>query len=240
MLDAEDKAGALIEAILDPRAAIERKTRYEVESVTFSGVPGSPFAYWATERLLTLFKTLPAFEAKGRTAKVGLQTSDDLRFVRAWWEVPAEAERWLAFAKGGAFSRFYADIYLVANWEFDGAQMKAWAGSLYNNSHWSRILKNIVFFFRPALTWSSRTNGLSLRAMPKGCLFGHKGPAAFVDNDDIDDLLALACISNSQAFGMLVSLQLARTELAQSYEVGLIQATPVPAWPSLRKRLLRG
>ena len=33
---------------------------------------------------------------------------------------------------------------------------------------------------------------------------------------------------NSKPFGYLVSVQLARTELAQSYEVGLIQQTPIP------------
>jgi hypothetical protein len=35
-------------------------------------------------------------------------------------------------------------------------------------------------------------------------------------------------VANSQAFGLLVSVQLARAELAQSFEVGLIQQTPVP------------
>jgi hypothetical protein len=33
---------------------------------------------------------------------------------------------------------------------------------------------------------------------------------------------------NSRPFGLLLALQLARTELAQSYEVGLIQTTPIP------------
>lgn len=64
--------------------------------------------------------------------------------------------------------------------------------------------------------------------MPAGGVFGHKGPAAFVENDDPDELLALVCLLNSEAFGMLVSVQLARVELAQSFEVGLIQQTPVP------------
>jgi len=40
--------------------------------------------------------------------------------------------------------------------------------------------------------------------------------------------LALACLLNSSAFGLLVSVQLARVELAQSFEVGLIQQTPIP------------
>src|SRR5690606_5495101 len=55
-----------------------------------------------------------------------------------------------------------------------------------------------------------------------------KGPAIFVSEDAPDALLALCALINSQAFGLLVSVQLARVELAQSFEVGLIQQTPVP------------
>ncbi len=41
-------------------------------------------------------------------------------------------------------------------------------------------------------------------------------------------MLALCALVNSQVFGLLVSVQLARVELAQSFEVGLIQKTPIP------------
>ena len=84
------------------------------------------------------------------------------------------------------------------------------------------------FYFRPGLTWPRRTNGLSLRAMPSGCIFADKGPAVFVEKDDSEELLALAAVTNSQPFTLLVSLQLARTELAQSYEVGVASANAYP------------
>ncbi|WP_256330221.1 type II restriction endonuclease subunit M [Variovorax sp. YR216] len=41
-------------------------------------------------------------------------------------------------------------------------------------------------------------------------------------------MLALVSLLNSRAFGLLVSVQLARVELAQSFEVGLIRQSPVP------------
>jgi hypothetical protein len=83
-------------------------------------------------------------------------------------------------------------------------------------------------YFRPGLTWPRRTNGLSIRVLPKDCIFGDKGPAAFVDGDAPESLLALCAIMNCKVFGYLLAVQLARTELAQSFEVGLIQQTPVP------------
>lgn len=64
--------------------------------------------------------------------------------------------------------------------------------------------------------------------MPRGCIFADKGPAIFAADDTAEGLLALCALVNSQAFGLLVSVQLARTELAQSFEVGLIQQTPIP------------
>lgn len=74
--------------------------------------------------------------------------------------------------------------------------------------------------------------------MPVGCVFGHKGPTAFINSDSINELLALNIILNSQIFGYLISIQLARTELAQSYEVGLIQQTPVPDLSDSDKTIL--
>jgi hypothetical protein len=66
------------------------------------------------------------------------------------------------------------------------------------------------------------------RARGMHSIFADKGPAVFVASNSGDELLELVAITNSRAFALLVSLQLARTELAQSYEVGLIQNTPVP------------
>jgi hypothetical protein len=60
--------------------------------------------------------------------------------------------------------------------------------------------------------------------MPRGCIFGHKGPAAFVADDKPQELLALAAIVNSRPFASLVDMQMA----FGSYEVGVIQRTPVP------------
>jgi hypothetical protein len=232
VLEADDKEAALLDAVRDPERARGRQ-RFDVDQLSFSDLPRSPFAYWVSERLRKVFTELSPFEAEGRTAKVGIQTSDDFHFVRAWWAVPANRDRqgWFPFAKGGAFSPFYADAYLVANWDSNGGLMKAWAGTLYNNSHWSRILKNVDFFFRPGLTWSRRTtSGLSMRTMPAGCIFADKGPAAFIESNNGDTLLALLSVVNSRAFGLLVSLQLAAADAAaRSYEVGLIQNTPIPA-----------
>jgi hypothetical protein len=69
-------------------------------------------------------------------------------------------------------------------------------------------------------------------------VFGNKGPAIFVPADDEDALLSILAILNSLVFQYLLSLQVARVELAQSFEVGLVQRTPLPALSKIEQREL--
>jgi hypothetical protein len=221
-----DKQSVLRVAIHEPEAARGRQ-RFEVVPQSFASVPGSPLAYWVSDRLRGLFKALPAFESEGRSARQGLATADDFRFVRAWWEVRREQfGRWSPFAKGGRYSPFYFDAHLVVLWGRDARELGAFVGS---------VVRNPGYYFRPGLTWPLRTKSdLSLRVMPAGCVFGHKGPAAFVVGNDHGDLLSLIAIGSSKVFRALVEFQLAAAEptgrggVARSYEVGVIQRTPVP------------
>jgi len=60
------------------------------------------------------------------------------------------------------------------------------------------IVPSRELYLRPGLTWTLRTKSeLSMRVMPKGCIFGSKGPAVIVDGDDEKVLLTLAAIANS-------------------------------------------
>ena len=216
LLSESDKAAALQEVCYRARSGGADPRLFEVAPEAFDAVPGKPFAYWVSEAVRETFRRLPAFEGDGRTVKQGLATADDFRFVRGWWEAGETANKWFPFAKGGAYSPFYADVYLMVNWAKDGAKLNAFSGS---------VIRNPDFYFRPGLTWPLRTQiGLSMRAMPAGGIFGHKGPAALVANDDPDELLPLLALTNSRAFALLVSLQMA----FGSYEVGVIQKTPVP------------
>jgi hypothetical protein len=71
-------------------------------------------------------------------------------------------------------------------------------------------------------------------------VFGNKGPSIFLNQDDEQGLLVLLAVLNSAAFQYLLSLQVARVELAQSFEVGLVQRTPLPRQPpAIRDELLR-
>jgi len=237
LLNEKNKAAALLASIKDGGDRV-----FTVDPSSFRQVPAAPFAYWVSEEVRSVFRRLPALEANGRTAQHGCSTKDDSRFLRLWWEISGLKSMWVMFAKGGAYSPFYSDIYLVVNWGSDARELEAALLKKYpylgETANW--VLHRECKYLHPGLTWSSRTNGLSLRLLPADCIFTSKGPAVFAAEDDHAELLSLASLMNSQAFGLLVSVQLARVELAQSFEVGLIQQTPVPALSTSQLSILAG
>ena len=240
LLSETDKGQALLDACKRLRQGEVEPRYFNVESQSFDAVPGKPFAYWVSEAVRGVFRKLPSFEHPERTARQGLATAEDFRFVRCWWE--ANSKQWFGFAKGGVFSPFYADVYLLANWADDGAEVKAGICQRYPylNGNAEFVAKNPQFYLRPGLTWPRRTSsGISLRVMPADCIFADKGPAAFVANDNPEELLALLAVANSRPFSILVELQLAAADAAaRSYEVGVIQKTPVPPLnPEQRQQL---
>ncbi len=234
LLDAENKAEAMAEAVAAVREGRAHPRVFEVNPESFAQVPGSPFAYWVSEAVRELFTEFPAFDCEERTAKRGPSTSDDSRYVRCWWEFPNLYKHgigeWRNFAKGGSYSPFYADIFLVVDWELSRNTFLGFTG---RPGREIEKPESVGFFFRPGLTWPRRTSsGLSMRVMPKNCIFADKGPAAFVQDDAPEMLLALLAITNSTAFKYLVGLQLAAADAAaRSYEVGVIQRTPLPEIP---------
>lgn len=232
LLNESDKAEALKSACTNIRIGVNDSRAFSINPNAFDAVPGKPFAYWVSQSIRQVFEQFPSLQNANRVAAIGASTKDDGRFLRLNWEVHTDNAEYPPFAKGGHYSPFYADVHLVIRWQNDGEEAKAFVSDYRAargwSPHWKAELHNPHLYFRPGLTWPRRTNGLSFRVLPMGCIFADKGPAAFVAEDDSDALLAFCCLLNSRAFGLLVSVQLARTELAQSFEVGLIQQTPVP------------
>ena len=229
LLNDKDKADNLPVLCDDPFGEETGKDDriFQVRSDSFLAIPGAPFAYWVSDNVREIFQKLPAFESENRSARQGLATADDFRFVRTWWEEPGNG--WVDFAKGGAYSPFYADVYLMVNNKKE--ELSSFEGS---------VIRNPNFYFRPGLTWPRRTtSGLSLRILPQNCIFADKGPAIFVEHNTTKSLLALLSLTNSITFGLLISLQLAAADAAaRSYEVGVIQKTPIPVLVSDQEDIL--
>ncbi|NUN59725.1 MAG: type II restriction endonuclease subunit M [Burkholderiaceae bacterium] len=242
LLSEGDKANALQQVSQRLRAGEADARVLDVPPQAFDAVPGKPFAYWVSEAVRETFQRLPAFESEGRTVKQGLATADDFRFVRGWWEVGGHATtgKWFSFAKGGAYSPYYADVYLVVNWEREGAEIKNNLndkGGVRSNV-WMLRDTATKYFLREGLTWSRRAHLKgSFRVIPRESIFSDSGPCAFDD-----DLLLLAAILNSSAYLYLLMLLMPRgTEGGQTLklEVGYVASVPIPMPSCEQKELLR-
>lgn len=225
-VDVEDKPTALEAQVVALNDGDDAENSFSIAQSIFESIPNSPFAYWVSPNALNIFAEVPSLENEVRFARLGLTTLDDTRFLRLFWETLPNDQNviWYAFAKGGSFSFYFADVALVLDWENRGKRIRDY---LINERHEvpSRRIRSEEMYFRPGLTWSRRSQkGLSLRALPAGCIFADKGPAVFVANNDVKTLQAMLGITNSTVFKMLVELQMA----FGSYEVGVLQRTPVP------------
>lgn len=197
------------------------QARADVSLRDFATIEGSPLAYDRLALVGRLFRENSKLDPAFADAVQGLATADDARFVRCWWEVPRENDsataRWRPFAKGGSYSRFYSDVYLVVRWDETAMDHMAEIGRVQNTD----------YYFRPGLTWPRRTQrGFSLRRLPAGCIFADKGPGIFAKKPGYDWYL-LAVLNSTPADVLL------RTLISfGSWEVGAVKKVPVPEAPA--------
>src|SRR5262245_25584897 len=107
LLPYSDKAAALAEAISAVREGHAlNSVVHSVDPALFRQVPGSPFAYWVSERIRRKFIELPPCESEGRQVRVGDHPGDGFRYLRLFWEVPIgpSACDWRPYQKGGEYS----------------------------------------------------------------------------------------------------------------------------------------
>ena len=240
LLSDKDKSKSLLDACVSVRQGLSPQNYFEVETEEFKAIPGSPFVYWVNESLRSTFKKFPAFETGDRIAKQGLASADDFRFLRLWWEIPTLGTKWFGFAKGGSYSPYYSDVYLLVNWADNGAEIKNNLndrGGVRSNV-WMLGETSTNYFFRRAITWPRRAHLKgSFKALPEGCIFADLGPCAFGEN-----LESLSAILNSSPFIYLLHLLMPRgTEGGQTlkYEVGYVASVPVPIVPpSIDEKLM--
>ena len=164
----------------------------------FDKIPGSPIAYWASEKLLEAFSKGTKMSDVAEP-KVGLQTGDNEKYIRLWWEVENEkikydnetleetidnGYKWYPYNKGGARRQWFGNYDYVVNWENNGEEIRNFEKS---------SVKNIKYYFKEAITWSNiMSGGFSIRYREKGSVFDVSGMSAFFENgQDIKYILGI-------------------------------------------------
>jgi len=236
-----DKSSLLSE-ILHPSSK-----RHDVTLSSFDHLPAAQIAYWASGAITRSFAKIPSLSEQ-YSARQGLATADNFRFLRLLWEIPPitisssardfadkAGKRWSFFAKGGEYAPYFGDIHLAVHW-WDNAS-EIWSRVNEDGRPKSNIwmLKETIrkFFFRPGITYSIRTaSGFSPRVLPGGCTFDVRGSSIFPRQSS--EQLPLLGILMSRCFAYLLELLVSSGDTsvsgsaARSYEVGIVGSVPVP------------
>ena len=232
LLDAADKGAALHSILVNPPA----ENRFFTPILrSLKALPGCPIAYWLPHELEVSLVNMKPLSGQGAKAAVGLQTDDDFRFLRLFWEVDpsfiGRQKKWVPMSKGGEYSPFYDDIHLLLLWENDGAEIKKFVEEHY--TQWSRSVRNVDLYFSAGLTYPERTTSdFSPRPLPAGSVFSIAGPSIIFD--DPSQRLAFLAFAYSRVCKLLLEIFIGLGDAVESgsaarhYRTGILNDLPIP------------
>ena len=221
-----DKGGALVDAIQTVANDGTPSRVYVVQPESFAQIPGTPFAYWASESLRDVFDRFPEFEGDGRIVRQGGVTGNDARYLRAWWEVPAEDRdvrelQWVPFAKGGNYSPYFSDCPVVVRWDYNRVTFFGYTGLPHRPSEKP---SSADLYFSKGLTWPLRAPRFAPVPLPSNAVFSIRGYAILAP---LEQLLPLLSLGNSSVFDFIFKLALGRFGYPE-FVVGVLQKLPLP------------
>ncbi|MHB1512360.1 MAG: BREX-1 system adenine-specific DNA-methyltransferase PglX [Acidiferrobacter sp.] len=189
---------------LDDCVSIHRKGNtderlFQAEKKTFDLLPDSPFVYWVGAETIKQFNSEERFEPNVGNVRVGLQTGDDPRFVRAIWEVSPKDTQFCYYPTNErAFCSFDDPVVLsylrrrkegVPRWAFHvkAGASQPWYSPITLKINWhdkgvelrnftdakgklrSRP-QNVGFYYRPGFSWTRRAVRFYPYVIPSGCI----------------------------------------------------------------------
>ena len=202
---------------------------HEIDIRAFSKLPGFPFSYWIPEVWLSTFHRFSPLESQGVIVKQGMESSDNFRFVRLWWEPRSTATYWRPYSKGGSFGPQWRDIDVSVNWKNEGLEVKAFSGSIYGN--WTKQITNSEHYGKSGIVYPASRVEFSPRIVPSGNVIGCKGPIVLLSPEAFSEerYARLLAILSSSAFRALVNLTTTSGDtMRKSYREKAVAQTPAP------------
>ncbi|QDT24367.1 BREX-1 system adenine-specific DNA-methyltransferase PglX [Gimesia chilikensis] len=189
----------------------------------FKRFPNYKILYSLPSKVADLLVLPSKFEPTVGTARQGMTTWDDFRFIRLRWEVAPDMigpnNRWEHLAKGGGYQRYYGNIHLVVGWDSDGKEMRE--ANIRVNGTDAQARQASDYWRRPGATYSLRSGrGFSARVLPSGCLFTSQGPVIFSESK-VSNIAILGWV-NSKLITSLIELQ----SNAGKFMSGIIKTLP--------------
>lgn len=186
------------------------KNRFaQTSQSNFSKIPGSPVAYWASEKVAKSFVENSLLSDLVQSS-VGIQSGDNDKFIHFWWEIDIEkfsssantvddsysSYKWYPYNKGGLYRKWYGNDDSVIDWQNDGEDIKR--NSEVTGHHYQQYKDELKF--KPLVTWSRISSGNpAFRYKDHGYLSDMAGFSMYCSREKLKPILAF-CNSNVARF----------------------------------------
>lgn len=161
-------------------ASDDHNDKYVIATSNFESVPNNPICYWVTDELLKIFDNENIYDFSIPESSQNLTGNND-KFLRLSWEVSRDKiginSKWLSYAKGGGYRRWYGNLDTLINWSSDAIEH-------YRTSKVPRIIPEYLWY-KKGVTWGFiSTTVPSFRYLPEAATFDVGGSSIFFKDDE--------------------------------------------------------
>lgn len=130
---------------------------------------------------------------------------------------------WVPFAKGEGFGEYWREPGIVIDWSQEAVAELERRDRLAPGTPRRPRFQNRDYYFQPGLTYSVVSGGrVSVRLMPEGWIFGHKGSAIFPERDRTSERFLLGYLNSALATYFMKKL----VNTTATADVGYVEKLP--------------
>lgn len=195
------------------------KNRFITNQRNYGKVPGTPFAYWISDKMRDAFANNDTLYGYSISPSQNI-TGNNSKYVRKFWKIPkykiGGQDDWIFYCKGGGFRRWWGNLEDVVDWTPKARNIYQFG----DGSHASQIIKK-EYWYKKGITWGLITSNLpSFRVMPQGATYDKGGSTIIVDNNVYYFVLALL---NSKVYLRIVAM----LNPTLNFQVKDVRSTPL-------------
>lgn len=137
--------------------------------------------------------------------------------------VPSGRPGWVPFAKGAGTGAYWREPRVAIDWSASAVEELEHRDRLPAGTSRRPRLQNRAHYFLPGLTYSVVSSGrVTARLLPAGSVFGHKGSAIFVEDNDVSELFVLGYLNSGLATYFMKKL----VNTTATADVGYVEKLP--------------